>query len=73
MKNRIDELHLEIEKAKDDFKLLHKERGVLLKECEHQKEEIQQWSERCTNLQMLKFGRFVSILSFSQSCILTFY
>jgi len=61
LKDRIDELHVEIDQAKDDFKLLHKERGVLLKECEHQKEEIQIWSERCTNLQILKFGRCVLI------------
>ncbi len=51
-------MHVEIENAKDDFKLLHKERGLLLKEVDHQREEIQTWSERCTNLQMLKFGRY---------------
>jgi hypothetical protein len=61
LKSRIDELHEEIDQAKNDFKQLHKERGVLLKESESKKQSIELWSSRCKDLQMLKFGSLIDL------------
>ena len=61
LKSRIDELHEEIDEAKNDFKQLHKERGVLLKESESKKTAIDLWSRRCKDLQMLKFGSVIDL------------
>ena len=61
LKERIDELHVEIDAAKEDFKHLHRERGQLTKERDSQKQEIEIWSARCRELQMLKFGREIDL------------
>lgn len=61
MKERIDELHLEIDAAKEDFKHLHRERGLLTKERDNQQKDIEVWSARCKELQMLKFGREIDL------------
>lgn len=61
LKERIDELHVEIDAAKEDFKHLHRERGQLTRERDAQKGEIEQWSARCRELQMLKFGREIDL------------
>lgn len=61
LKERIDELHTEIDAAKEDFKHLHRERGLLTKERDNQKQDIEVWSARCRELQMLKFGREIDL------------
>lgn len=61
MKERITELHTEIGQAKEDFKQLQKERGVLTKEREFRQEDIEKWTSRCNDLQMLKFGRIIDL------------
>lgn len=61
LKERIDELHLEIDAAKEDFKHLHRERGLLTKERDNQQKDIEVWSARCKELQMLKFGREIDL------------
>ena len=61
LQSRISELHLEIDTAKEDFRLLHKERTLLTKERENQEKDIQIWSARCRELQMLKFGKLVDL------------
>jgi hypothetical protein len=61
LKERIDELHVEIDAAKEDFKHLHRERGQLTRDRDSQKQEIDIWSARCKELQMLKFGREIDL------------
>ena len=61
LQSRISELHAEIDTAKEDFRLLHKERTLLTKERENQEKDIQIWSARCRDLQMLKFGKLVDL------------
>ena len=61
MKERISELHVEIDAAKEDFRHLHRERGLLTKERDLQKTDIETWSARCKELQMLKFGREIDL------------
>lgn len=61
MKDRINELHQEIEDAKDNFKLLHKERAQLLKDRESKDLETENWKNKCLDLQMLKFGREIDL------------
>lgn len=61
LKDRISELHHEIEDAKDNFKLLHKERAQLLKDRESKELETQNWKNKCLDLQMLKFGREIDL------------
>jgi hypothetical protein len=57
LKDRIAELHAEIEEAKESFKLLHRERAQLLKDKENKELDTQNWRDKCRDLQMLKFGR----------------
>jgi ribosome-binding ATPase YchF (GTP1/OBG family) len=61
LKERISELHVEIDAAKEDFRHLHRERGLLTKERDIQKVDIESWSARCKELQMLKFGREIDL------------
>jgi hypothetical protein len=61
LKERISELHQEIDVAKEDFKFLHRERGLLTKERENQQQDIEVWSARCRELQMLKFGKEIDL------------
>lgn len=61
LKERINELHVEIDAAKEDFRHLHRERGLLTKERDLQKVDIETWSARCKELQMLKFGREIDL------------
>lgn len=61
LKERISELHVEIDAAKEDFRHLHRERGLLTKERDLQKVDIETWSARCKELQMLKFGREIDL------------
>jgi len=61
LKERIDELHSEIDEAKEDFRYLHRERGMLTKEREKQQKDIETWSARCRDLQMLKFGKEIDL------------
>mmetsp|Transcript_17896 Transcript_17896/g.30098 ORF Transcript_17896/g.30098 Transcript_17896/m.30098 type:complete len:824 (+) Transcript_17896:3-2474(+) len=61
LKDRIEELHKEIDDAKEDFRFLHRERGLLTKERENRMKEIEVWSARCKDLQMLKFGREIDL------------
>jgi len=61
LKDRIDELYSEIDQAKVDFKQLHRTRGVLTRECENKGKEIELWSSRCKDLQMLKFGKEIDL------------
>jgi cytochrome c556 len=52
---------VEIDAAKEDFKHLHRERGQLTRERDAQQQEIEIWSARCRELQMLKFGREIDL------------
>jgi hypothetical protein len=61
LKDRINELHNEIEDSKNNFKLLHKERAHLLKDRESKELETQNWKNKCLDLQMLKFGREIDL------------
>lgn len=61
LKERISELHTEIDQAKEDFRHLHRQRGVLSKERENQIRETEVWRARCRDLQMLKFGREIDL------------
>ena len=61
LKERINELHVEIDAAKEDFRHLHRERGLLTRERDLQKVDIETWSARCKELQMLKFGREIDL------------
>lgn len=61
LKNRIDSLHLEIEKAKEDFRELHKDRSTLAKERELKEAETDTWKSKCRELQLLKFGREIDL------------
>lgn len=61
LKNRIDSLHIEIEKAKEDFRELHKDRSTLAKERELKEAETDTWKSKCRELQLLKFGREIDL------------
>lgn len=61
LKDRINELHIEIEEAKENFKLLHRERTQLLKDKESKELETQNWRDKCRDLQLLKFGREIDL------------
>ncbi len=61
LKLRINELHAEIAQAREDLRLLHKERGVLTREKDLRLKDIERWSARCDDLQMLKFGRIIDL------------
>ena len=61
IQERISELHAEIDHAKESFRELHKERSVFIKEREAKRLEIEAWSSKCTDLQMLKFGRMIDL------------
>lgn len=61
LQERISELHAEIDEAKDSFRQLHRERGVLIKERESKQAETEAWSSKCLELQMLKFGRVIDL------------
>lgn len=58
---RINELKNEINEAKNSLKLLHKEKVRLEKDRSVQKEKIELWTEKCSELQMLKFGRLIDL------------
>jgi predicted nucleic acid-binding Zn-ribbon protein len=58
---RIQELHVENVQAKSSFQELHKERVSLNRDRSAKKEEIDEWTKKCTDLQMLKFGRCVDL------------
>jgi hypothetical protein len=47
--------------AKVDFKTLHKEKIRLEKERGAQLKKIESWTDKCNELQMLKFGRLIDL------------
>lgn len=51
----------EINDAKNSLKSLHKEKIRLEKERSVQKEKIELWTDKCHELQMLKFGRLIDL------------
>ena len=51
----------EINDAKNSLKSLHKEKIRLEKERSIQKEKIELWTDKCHELQMLKFGRLIDL------------
>lgn len=61
LKDRIGELHSEIEESKDSFKMLHKERLQLLKDRDSKASETENWKQKCIDLQLLKFGREIDL------------
>ena len=61
MQNRIGELISETNDAKLQFKELHKNRVKLEKDRDVVRESITGLTERCNNLQMLKFGKVMDI------------
>lgn len=58
---RIGELREEIVEAKVNFKALHKEKVRLEKERGAQRKKIESWTDKCNELQMLKFGRLIDL------------
>jgi hypothetical protein len=54
-------LKTEINDAKNSLKSLHKEKIRLEKERSLQKEKIELWTDKCHELQMLKFGRLIDL------------
>jgi predicted nucleic acid-binding Zn-ribbon protein len=58
---RIHELRDEIIDAKASFKELHKEKVRLEKERGAQRKKIENWSDKVSELQMLKFGRLIDL------------
>lgn len=61
MQSRIGELQQEGNDARINFRELHKERVRLEKERDAVKAQIEILTDRCNNLQMLKFGRVIDI------------
>ena len=61
LQSRIGELELEVSAARRDFKALHKERSRLEKEVKTGKSSWEEWSRKCTDLQMLKFGKLIDL------------
>lgn len=61
LKNRIVELHKEIEDSKSNFKDLHRDRLDFLKRKEFLESETELWRKKCHDLQMLKFGREIDL------------
>jgi cilia- and flagella-associated protein 44 len=61
LSQRIGELHDEIQDAKVSFKSLHREKVRLEKERGVQRKKIENWTEKCSELQMLKFGRLIDL------------
>jgi cilia- and flagella-associated protein 44 len=58
---RIGELKDEIVAAKVDLKSFHKEKVRLEKERGAQRANIENWTDKCNELQMLKFGRLIDL------------
>jgi hypothetical protein len=58
---RIGELRVEIETAKVDLRQLHKEKGVVSKQREAQRELIDEWKGKVEELMSMKFGRVVDL------------
>ena len=58
---RIGELEIEVSSARRDFKALHKERLRLEKDVKTGKSSLEEWSRKCTDLQMLKFGKLIDL------------
>jgi WD40 repeat protein len=61
LSSRIGELKDEIIAAKIDLKSFHKEKVRLEKERGAQRANIENWTEKCNELQMLKFGRLIDL------------
>lgn len=61
LSERIGELHNEIQDAKVSFKSLHREKVRLEKERGVQRKKIENWTDKCNELQMLKFGRLIDL------------
>lgn len=61
LQNRIGGLVSEIHDSKMHFKELHRERVKLEKARDVVKESIEGLTEKCSNLQMLKFGKLMDI------------
>jgi transaldolase len=61
LKERIGELFNEIDDAKENFRLLHKERAQLIKDRDSKEADTERWKQKCKDLQMLKFGREIDL------------
>ena len=61
LQNRIGELVTETQEAKLQFRELHRNRVKLEKDRDVVRETINDLSEKCSNLQMLKFGKVMDI------------
>ena len=61
LSRRIGELKEEIIEAKVSLKSFHKEKVKLEKERGAQRANIENWTEKCNELQMLKFGRLIDL------------
>ena len=61
LSKRIGELKDEIIAAKVDLKSFHKEKVRLEKERGAQRANIENWTDKCNELQMLKFGRLIDL------------
>ena len=61
LQGRIGELQQEYEAARVDFKQLHRERASLERQVKAGKVKIEDWTAKCTDLQMLKFGKLIDL------------
>ena len=61
LKDRIGELHTEIDQEKLNLKEMYKDRVRLNKDRDVRLADIETWKNKCENIQMLKFGRIVDL------------
>jgi hypothetical protein len=61
LQSRIGELHLETDEERLNLKEMYKERVRLNKDKEIRQTEIENWENKCKNIQMLKFGRLIDV------------
>jgi cilia- and flagella-associated protein 44 len=61
LQDRIGQLHEEIDDERVNLKELHKERVRLNREHDERASEIEMWTNKCNNIQMLKFGRIIDL------------
>lgn len=61
LERRITELGEETTEARQQFKSLQKHQVTLTKQLQMHKERIEHWTEKCQELQLLKFGQLVDL------------
>lgn len=61
LQRRISELGDETNEARQQYRSLHKHQTTLAKQLQVYKERIEHWTEKCQELQLLKFGQLVDL------------